>query len=1634
MKKRLLALIMVLSLALSLVPVGAVDAVSGANEQITSVSTGSESPVQITKTLTGDGSATDPYKLQLEAYVTGQVSAPTTKPLDIVLVIDQSGSMAYDEDGHETYQYNERRIAQLKTALDAFIDQIQENAETNDVDHRIAIVGFASDNDAGDSWDTTGAAITEGSSDSYYVNTGLYIDGVMKNYETKGTDGHYSEVYDSDRDPLDTAETYWIHSGRSYIEVSYSTSQNSWGYYSYGRWQEVTPKTSREDTAHRHTQFYEYIPGTEGEALTAEDYKDALVSANVSGRVNSDLSTAVNNMEASGGTYTWYGMEMAKNVFDNNDSSGRERVVVVFSDGETNSDPSDVLDQANDLKASYDATIYTVAFGDSASLLEHVSSDYESAWYRNGRYDGNHPDNWWMNDYSLEVSRNTDWSDIFTTIAGDITSSVDADAASVLTDTLFEYFAFGDLGENNGNVTVQVYNATGYDSSAPSWKWARNENNVTVSVAGKTINISGFDYSSYPVVYDTEEHSWTGQKLVISFPIQIDSNATFNESGLYDTNNTTDTKAGLKNDEGYFDNAELNDSPNVYVGVHKVTYEWTGDNIPEDEELPAAITGLVNGQSYTVDSTYHAGYTVNSEDEYGNVNGTYTFSGWKLNDAVVTGEQKMGDADVTLIGEWTYEEQAVATHKVTYDWGTENVPNGVTLPEDETSYVKGQPYEVDDTYTSETTVNSYDENGNMNGVYTFSGWTDPNNGTMGEADVIIDGSWNWSPASMTVDKVLTSINGEAVNDNGNVQVSAEDVLGYKITVTNTGEIPLANIQVTDSLWGNGVTSVSVNEGEAQPITSDGFIIPVLGVGDNYTFEYTYTVPADYEGDTLTNVARAEDPDGPGGGDEVTVWTKGVSIQPAAITLYTGGTGYSGIVGNENGNTVEDAESTGLPEPGYYIELPQTLNNAILDALGEQPGTVIDLSKYVEFTYDDNNETTRTWALERYDRGGDSTVSDGRYIYRLCTTAPEQPAVRLAITGDTVDGMVTSDEFDINLNQNLYREYTMSIYAGDLDQGLVKLTVKDDAGLGELDGQSYSVEVEPGTLTIRGVTGEEETAVVGSQTESGFRASVPDGTTYNINESAIGVNDPSNIQLLVDEIVAEGTDAEEVTNALVNNVQEALAADGISLDSPAYDMQYLDLVDGNNGNVYVTASNDVTITWPMPTDAAKDTNFHVVHFDGLDREFSGEDAVREINDCNPEVLEASVVDGAIQFTTDSFSPFVLVYDTNADAAPGLDVEKTLTAVNEENPGSSVSVGDTLTYTITVTNTGNVDLTNVTVTDTMSNGRTVNWVNLPEGVTENADGTLTIASLPTGGDPVTLTANYVVLRIDANSNLSNTVKVTGQTPDGGTTEDETTTPPTPVDPITPIRPPVDPDKPELNTEDHYAYIVGYPDGNVKPEGNITRAEVATIFFRLLTDESRDEFWSQTNPYSDVSEDDWYNNAVSTLTNAGIIDGYEDGTFKPNGNITRAEFATIAVRFFEATYEGENLFPDIDGHWAQDYINEAANAGIVDGYPDGTFQPQQLITRAEAMTMVNRTIDRHPDADHLLDDMITWPDNPETAWYYEQVQEATNSHEYTMNTDDEQNPYEIWTELLPVRDWAQLEKEWSDAHSGQSGGDVV
>ena len=224
--------------------------------------------------------------------------------------------------------------------------------------------------------------------------------------------------------------------------------------------------------------------------------------------------------------------------------------------------------------------------------------------------------------------------------------------------------------------------------------------------------------------------------------------------------------------------------------------------------------------------------------------------------------------------------------------------------------------------------------------------------------------------------------------------------------------------------------------------------------------------------------------------------------------------------------------------------------------------------------------------------------------------------------------------------------------------------------------------------------------------------------------------------------------------------------------------------------------------------------------------------------------------------------------------------------------------------------------------------------------------------------------------------------------------------------------------LNGKDHYAYVVGYPDGMVYPQKNITRAEVATIFFRLLEDETREANMTKSNSYNDMKDGAWYTCAVSTLSKMGIIKGYEDGSFKPDASISRAEFAAIAARFDPDGDKTPATFSDVSSHWAKDEISIAANHGWIKGYEDGSFKPDQKITRAETMTLVNRVLKRLPETkDDLHKDMKTWPDNQnESAWFYLAVQEATNSHYQNLKKD---GTHEKWESMRETRDWAALEK---------------
>lgn len=467
----------------------------------------------------------------------------------------------------------------------------------------------------------------------------------------------------------------------------------------------------------------------------------------------------------------------------------------------------------------------------------------------------------------------------------------------------------------------------------------------------------------------------------------------------------------------------------------------------------------------------------------------------------------------------------------------------------------------------------------------------------------------------------------------------------------------------------------------------------------------------------------------------------------------------------------------------------------------------------------------------------------------------------------------------------------------------------------LNGKTYhNVSAsETGTLTVRTVVDTENNVAVTPVTteDPTFRLEAGSGlivvdkdTTYTVNNLGIPMPEGQAPSLLFDTIVtSDGVDRE---SALEKEVADQVTTSGNR--TRYYQSQYLDLVDADNGNIWLKASKPVTVYWAYPSGTNASDDFTLWHFEGLHRDDStGGSSGFDIDDINAETTNLENVEiekgpYGISFTVEpgGFSPFVLTW-------------------------------------------------------TKSNG--------------------------------------------------------GHTPGGDD----------------------DPDTPALNKEDHYLYIEGYPEDYrtgeeswdesvwpVKPQGNITRAEVATIFYRLLKDEVREEIETDVNSFPDVNEDDWFNITVSSLANMGALSGYEDGTFRPNEPISRAELAAMAVRFydtFEAEYE-EGTFLDVDGdEWYADAIAAAEELGIIGGYPDGTVRPEANITRAETCAIVNRVLERRPHDEHLgdVEDMRTWPDNQPGAWYYADMQEATNGHYYEW-IDIDGSKFEEWTEVDKDYDWTK------------------
>ena len=495
----------------------------------------------------------------------------------------------------------------------------------------------------------------------------------------------------------------------------------------------------------------------------------------------------------------------------------------------------------------------------------------------------------------------------------------------------------------------------------------------------------------------------------------------------------------------------------------------------------------------------------------------------------------------------------------------------------------------------------------------------------------------------------------------------------------------------------------------------------------------------------------------------------------------------------------------------------------------------------------------------------------------------QQPVRVTYT-DSQGKKVLNDEFDPATVGDVYAEYEIALYPGENDLSQVKAKTAD--------GTEYPISVNPGTLTVRAVAKDDPTSDVEktaptTKVDAGKATAVaPADTKYTLNDTdvALPTDGTAKPSLLFDDIIDDEGSTER-TKALQAKVDEKLGSES---ENRNYHAKYLDLVDANNGNAWIKASGDVDIYWGYPQGTDSTTEFKLLHFTGLHRD--GEESGFEVEDIAASTIEEiNVINdtNGIKFSVSSggFSPFVLVWEDKPEPEP--------------------------------------------------------------------------------------------------------------------------TPP-------PYIPPVDDDddQPEdpddtgvsdlLNTKDHDQYLFGYPDGTFGPENNMTRAEAAQMFYNLLVDQDV----TAKPVFDDVPEGAWYAEPVNVMAKLGIVEGVGDDQFEPNREITRAEFTAMAMRFAQGETGGKNIFSDVDeDDWFYDVVVDSIKYGWIEGYPDGTFRPQNLITREEVTTIVNRMLGRLPDEYYIdahEDDLDLFPDVTKN-WAYYDVVEATNDHQYKKTSSGED-----WTKL--------------------------
>ena len=1305
------------------------------------------------------------------------------------------------------------------------------------------------------------------------------------------------------------------------------------------------------------------------------------------------LQAEVNKLTAAGATSADYGMALAQTALQ--DSTDRNKVVVFFTDGEPNHDndfdvkvAAAAINSAKTLKTA-GAKIYTIGVMEGADpndttnrninkYMNAVSSNYPTAsatgikhlltskinitW--GGRAEGS---------YYKAASNASELANIFDEISTEITSGVEADDTSVLTDTISEYFVPSGItadadGKVNSGVKVSKVAASG-TGAAPEWGTPEDiTSQVTVTLNGKTIEVTGFDYSDKDSLVVQKNGNWQGYKLQLEFNIAADKECTTWQSGTY-YYPTNVAEANNKKNAGlaYGENGktELTESPEVAVTAYSVTYNGNGSTGGEVTDAKAYIPGAtVTVQKNTFTKT---GYQFTAWNTQENGKGTaYTDT---------TDTFTMANENVTLYAQWEKDENVTkdASYRVEYYKDGENV--------------------VGDTQTVQQNI-----------------WVGSNTLTVNKADINTKDKYagyvfeKTEPASIpeTIeDKGVIKVyyakdeNGDQIPDKYQALVKFESADATKGAVTGKGAVQVFTFK--DNATKGDVTPALTNV-ELQP--KDGFVFDYW-TKDNGTepVDPATTIKDVPGGTTITFKANWKsnvvtitfDANGGAWAEDVAGYTMGAENKTASKKFKLSDTVEKITPDPANGTKkfVGWGISADATEPlSLWVLSPKA---AKLKELTKGTGILYAIWEDAAQPTEKLNYTTRQHYID--EKGNEVATVDVGGVDLL------------ALQGTKISDLIKHLETDQNYFGQKY------LYDG------TKTTVNDAAYKADtmtLDTKGTAIDLyyyldewndKDDTLTGGDGTPDCQQAVVN------FLAD-PNGT----------VSKDGATQVFTLKKGKDGKYSDSVTPANVTPIPN---------ENFVFDIW--------------TKDNDETGVNPFVAQTLNggDKVTYTAHF-AADK-IGPENKPDNIPDKYQAVVTYKVVGGTWKDgkTDDQVQVFTLK-NKNADGAW---VEVTPAPVL----GDTIPTGMISSYSRTASQSWDKDITkdtkvteSVTYTYTFTKGSSgggggssthyyisLKKVDAQDGealsgakfglyldgkqiatATSDRNGIVRFSMGSSNYRSLTDKSNLYCQELTAPEGykLSNEkiavskkdVSTSSSTSDKNAKTVKNSRSKTPS---------------MLNGEDHFAYIVGYPDKTVHPQSSITRAEVATIFFRLLTEETRTANATKTNNYADVSSDNWYNQAVSTLSAMGIIKGDSRGNFNPNAPITRAEFAAIAARFDKTEDVAAASFGDVAMHWAKPEISVAANNGWINGYTDGTFHPDSKITRAEAMAMINRVLQRLPESKaDLLDGMIQWSDNADTSkWYYLAVQEATNSHYYELKA----NQHEKWTKLRENRDWTELEK---------------